>query len=417
MSERLRPALLAAACVYLALLPTNAFTALRSIAFATAGVLALAVFAAALAGRGARIPSPGRTVPLALGIWVAWSVASLAWSVAPDLTAAELRREVGWSVVTIATFYAAAADAASFRTLVGVALATFAVAALVALGLTFAPSGWDPGRWHAGVGSYSTYVVLVAPLLMTLLAPAPAGFAGGWPSRIAGLVLLALLLATARRTENRMVWVALAAVFATASASAALRWRVTLARAPLRWSAPLIVLLVVLGVLFVDAVRERAASQYPGRASVGETLTHDPRLALWDYTAERIRERPLAGHGFGKAILETEFREALHDPLLSHAHNVFMSQWLQVGAVGLAAFVAMLGALGWRFSCFLRSPDDTLAFVGLVGVSVLAGFVVKNLTDDFFVRSNAKEFWAIAAMLLGFGGRLEAAVPARRAQR
>jgi len=38
----------------------------------------------------------------------------------------------------------------------------------------------------------------------------------------------------------------------------------------------------------------------------------------------------------------------------------------------------------------------------------MTGFVVKNLTDDFLFRSNAKEFWAMIAILLGLGTRLSA---------
>jgi O-antigen ligase len=417
MTDRLRHWLLVAASAYLVLVPVGALTAFRSIAFAASSVFALGVLAAAAAGRSARVLPPGRAVPLAIATWMAWGIASLLWSVDPAFTAGELRREVAWSVFTIITFYVAGADARSFRILVTVALVTFAVAALEALGSALTPDGWDPGRWNADAGTYSTYVVLIAPLLLTLLAPAPAGFANGWQSRITGLALFALLLATARLTENRMVWVALAAVFATASALAALRWRATLVRAPLRWLVPLLAVLVVLGALFVDVARERAILHFPPHTSVGQTLARDPRLALWDYTAERIGERPLTGYGFGKSILQTDLRSALHDPLLSHAHNVFMSQWLQLGAVGLAAFLAMLAALAWRFARFLRSADDRLAFVGLIGLSVLAGFVLKNLTDDFFIRSNAKEFWALSAMLLGFGVRLESAAAPTAATR
>jgi hypothetical protein len=40
-------------------------------------------------------------------------------------------------------------------------------------------------------------------------------------------------------------------------------------------------------------------------------------------------------------------------------------------------------------------------------LSLLAGFVAKNLTDDFLFRSNAKEFWGLLALLIGFGARLE----------
>jgi hypothetical protein len=36
-----------------------------------------------------------------------------------------------------------------------------------------------------------------------------------------------------------------------------------------------------------------------------------------------------------------------------------------------------------------------------MGLCVLAGFVVKNLTDDFMHRHNALVFWALNGMLLG----------------
>ena len=61
---------------------------------------------------------------------------------------------------------------------------------------------------------------------------------------------------------------------------------------------------------------------------------------LWDHTVERIRERPWTGFGFGRGIIGDELRAALRDPLLAHAHNVFVSQWLQTGAPGFALLVA-----------------------------------------------------------------------------
>ena len=63
----------------------------------------------------------------------------------------------------------------------------------------------------------------------------------------------------------------------------------------------------------------------------------------------------------------------------------------------------------------MRARDDALALIGLIGLALLVGFLVKNLTDDFLVRSNAKEFWALCAMLLGYGVRLERALGARAA--
>ena len=73
----------------------------------------------------------------------------------------------------------------------------------------------------------------------------------------------------------------------------------------------------------------------------------------------------------------------------------------------MASFIAFLAALAARYVRFVRSRDDSLAFVGVVGLALLAGFVAKDLTDDFLFRSNAKELWAMSSFLLGYGMRRE----------
>jgi O-antigen ligase len=413
LPARLRRALLVAAGIYLALLPTGWATAARSIAFGVSAALALLVLALSRSGRGESIPSPGSAILLALLIWSGCAVASASWSVHLAYTLGEFRHELAWGLLTMVIFYIAARDREAWRALVAVALMSFALLAALAAAFAASRAGWDAARWHAGVSAFSTFLVLVAPLLITLLAPAPIGFGAGRQTLAIATALLALLLVAARLSDNRMVWIALAAVFATASALAALRWRATLARAPLRWLAPLVALFLVLGLLFADVAQERARLSFPAETSIAQTFAEDPRLRLWDFTAARIRERPWTGYGFGKWILQDELRLALHDPILAHAHNLFASQWLQIGVFGLAAFIALLAALGWRFIGFLRARDDALALIGLIGLAMLVGFLVKNLTDDFLVRSNAKEFWALCAMLLGYGVRLERAIDAR----
>jgi O-antigen ligase len=195
----------------------------------------------------------------------------------------------------------------------------------------------------------------------------------------------------------------------TAAGLAGLPWRATLAEAPARWLAPLLVLLVALGMLFTDTAREKAKAHFPPDTTVAQTFEHDPRFVLWNHTAARIAQRPWTGFGFGKSILENDLRGELHDPLLIHAHNILIGQWLQTGAIGVAAFTALLMAIGWRYLRFYRAQSDTLALLGLLGLTLLAGFLVKNLTDDFLVRSNAKEFWALNALILGWGTRQERA--------
>lgn len=399
-------ALLAFAAAYLALLPTNVATFAHSLAFGCAIASALCVLGWSLRqGGAASIPAPPRSVAIALAVWALWSLASLAWSIDPRYSERQLEREVGDSLVVMLVFYVAARDARSFRALCATALASLAVLALLAIGTDAITGTWDAGRWHHGVGPWGTWTVLVTPLLFGLIAPPPAGFGNGARSLVAGFALVLLVIVTDRMTDNRIVWVALAGTFVVASLAAALRWPHTFVRTPVRWVAPVAVILLVLGVAFVDAARERAAEiDVP---DVTQSLERDPRIVLWEHVVDKIEARPWLGYGFGRRVLAERLADELGNPLLAHAHNTFVSQWLQTGFIGMLAFGAVLAALAVRYARFLRSRDDALAFAGVVGIALLTAFVLKNLTDDFLFRSNAKEFWALAAMVLGFGMRRE----------
>lgn len=405
MADHINRWLLVFASAYLFLLPTNAATFAVSVAFGGAALCAVTAFILAWRNPVTHIPMAGPSILVPLGAWALWSCASIAWSADPAYTRGQLAREVMDSLLAMFIFYVAARDAHSLRVMIGAAFASLACLALLAIGMAAMAGTWDAGRWHHGVGAWSTWLVLIAPFLFALLAPPPAGFGRGTRSLVVGFLLLALMVATARMTDNRVVWIALAVVFATASLVAALRWPRTFARSPLRWIAPLAVLLVVLGFAFTDVLEQRA--QAASRGSVAMSIERDPRIVLWERVSARIAARPWTGYGFGRRILAGELAAETGNPLLSHPHDVFASQWLQTGLVGMAAFIAFLAALAARYVRFVRSRDDSLAFVGVVGLALLAGFVAKDLTDDFLFRSNAKELWAMSSFLLGYGMRRE----------
>ncbi len=391
------------AAAYLALLPTNSATFPSSIAFAAAGLLAVIVVAIPARNPALRVTFAGTWVLAPLLAWALWSMASLGWSLHPEYTWDALRRDVVYGLLAMLVFYVAGRDTRGLRLLIATVLASFAFYALLALYMVFHDGIWDASRHHQGVGAYSTWLVLVAPFLFGLIAPPPAGLGKGTATTAIGIGLFALLIATSKMTDNRIVWVALATVFGVASLAAAWRWPQSLRRAPLRWTLTLCAILLMLGIAFVDTLKERAAVDYPAGTSIVTAIEHDPRVMLWSRTLQMIGARPWTGYGFGRHIVAQELATELGDPLLTHAHNVFVSQLLQTGIVGLVAFVAFLGALLARYARFLRSRDDTLAFLGLVGISLLAGFIVKNLTDDFLFGDNAKELWALTAFLLGCG--------------
>jgi O-antigen ligase len=398
--------------LYLILLPTNHGTYLRSILFGGSILFTAFALVWSLRERGvrpeARIPVPPWPIVLTVAAWFAWSAASYFWSVKPRYTSGQLAREVAENALLVVAFYVACFDIVVLRRYAATILAVFVIMATLAIGYSLSPAGWDPALKHNGVGPYSTYVVLIAPWLLTPIAPTPVGLRQRGLALALGAVLLALLVASARLTENRMVWIALAAVFAIGAIASAARWPRTFMRSPWRWLAPVAALLVILGFAFADAARERAQSVFPPNTSVEATIKADPRLRLWQQLTERIGDRVWQGYGFGRRIQAEEIASDLADLQLTHAHNLFVSQWLQTGAVGLGLFVAMLGAIATTFVRYIRARDDVLAFLGVVGLCLVTGFLVKNLTDDFLFRSNAKEFWAMISILVGLGARLSA---------
>jgi O-antigen ligase len=133
---------------------------------------------------------------------------------------------------------------------------------------------------------------------------------------------------------------------------------------------------------------------------------------LWPEVLEHIKARPLTGYGFGRGILRQSLSDDLKRPLQWHAHNLFLDTLLQVGIPGLLLLLLLLGATlreGWRM---MRVPDDLSVACGLAVIGVVAGMVVRNMTDTLWVRQNALFYWGVLAVLFALGRR-----PAARAGR
>ena len=402
-----RNALIVGASAYLLLLPTGALSFWRSLAFASSALLALTVVVLARSS-GQPVPSLGKAIPAAIGAWALWSAASVAWSVDPTFSLQEAKGDIAWGLVTMAIFYVAATSRDGFRVLSAALLAGLAFWTALAVGLALSASGWDLRPFHRGEGAFATYLVTVAPFLALLLWPPPVGHETGTRSLAMLIALSALVLLVARMSDNRILWMAFAASLLIIAGC-------TRARAAAMLKAAVIAALVaIFAGLFVDASQQRA-EQFPlPEKSVSESLAADPRLAIWKHARERIRERPWHGYGYGLHILGREIGADTGDARIRHPHNVFVSQWLQTGAIGTALFAIMLGSVAWRFVRFVRSGDSDVARIGAIGLAVVAAFVIRNLTDDFFIRANGKILFAACAMLLGAGVVHSRATIARR---
>lgn len=400
---------LASACaVYIAFAATNFGTFWRSSAF-----VAILFLAAGLAWRWRRgdavpPPWPPAAILVPVAAWFAWSALSWFWSIDPRYTRHEIKGEVLDNALLASGFYIAAASFADLRKIALGVLVSLVVLATAACAMALLPGGWNADRMHAGNGGYSTFIVLAAPWLILAVVPPPAGLGTGRDGRIACALFLPVLLASARLTDARMVWIALLGAIIAAAVGTFLRWPQLTRRATWPWYAGFAGLVTVLGLAFIVAAHDRAEMRYPPHTTVEQSLADDPRLALWSRVADKIEARPMAGYGFGRHILAGELVRELADPLLAHAHNVFVGQWLQTGIVGLLAFTLTLASLFWRFTGYLRARSDELAILGLLGLVILVGFLLKNVTDDFLFGNSAKALWCMTAALLGLGERLTA---------
>lgn len=376
-------------------LPFSSSIALRNsfLALAAASVLY------ALATTGLPAPRlPPRRVLVPMLAWGAWCIASLAWSIEPAYSRGELRPGLLYPFAAFLLFFVATRDARALDRWAWVLSAGLAVLALLAIAQAAGPGEWNPKRWHGDIGSFATHVVLALPLVAWAFLRAPS------EARLLRAALAATALLTLVVTawnDNRIAWIALAgmtmlaALLAGLAASPARRTQLALAT---------VVVLAAFAALFVLSVQNRTELLAGTEREAEAQLRHDPRLAIWRFAARSVADSPWVGHGFGRGILRREFRAGsvpgVDNPLYTHGHNTVLNVALQGGLVGLALFAWMVGAVLREMAAGLREAPPR-RYVAALGLVLVAGFAVRNMTDDFLVRHNALLAWALAGAVLG----------------
>jgi O-antigen ligase len=256
-----------------------------------------------------------------------------------------------------------------------------------------------------GPGPFSTHLVIVAPLLVIALWPAPAGMGQGARRALLLVVLLGLAGIAA---DSRILWPALIA----SALAAFLAFAAQLPDGhPSRKAAgrALAAALVFLPVLMLASV-EYKLRLYPGASSGVESIGLDERPLIWKTAVRAVEARPWIGHGYGREIIGAELRAELakagQNAPYNHGHNVFIDMAIEMGAVGVAAFVLLFASLAIALARARGREGGSM--ITVAGLALVAGYLVKNLTDDFFFRPNSLVFWAVAGMLLGLAARLPA---------
>lgn len=381
---------------YVLVLPTAGTVALRNALFFSA--LLLTLFAAARWKVALRLP-----FALQWLVYAAIAFASLTHAIDPTYSLGEIKAEVLYGI--IATLLAATwfTRTEAVEKLLGLLVGASAVMALVAcwqgvrdswLGL--APDAARLGSLHSGAGDYSTYIVVVMPFLLGML----------WRHRnarrtvIAIAVVIALNLAGAMITRNRAVFPALAVevvvlvLMLMRDDAMRDRWRKLLP-----WIA--LFVLTIIGLFAIQIAMRIDVNPISG------PLARDPRWEIWAAALENIRANPWFGGGFGRATFSFVNPTVVQlNGQHWHAHNALLDKGVQMGLPGMLAFAWLIlaAARGAWLRRHAAIRDEGAAMLSACGIALVAGLLVKNTTDDFFVRDQGWLFWVLmAAIASSFG--------------
>lgn len=142
--------------------------------------------------------------------------------------------------------------------------------------------------------------------------------------------------------------------------------------------------------------------------SIGELRsgTAEVRLLMWEGSLDLIRENPILGTGlngfmpaFGRyAPVEYARGEGL-ERFPDKAHNVFIGTTVELGLVGLASYLWLLGAFGWAFWRWWRHSAAAGSSRSLVGAIMAAwlGYQAQSFFLFPVVYTGALYFWQMGA--------------------
>jgi len=363
-----------------------------------------------------RLPSqrPPLFLVLAIGFWFCVCLFACLASIEPAYSWGEFRNEVLSTVAAFVVFYVATDDATTLRRWRVALLASFVTVVTVAAVSYLVGVDWSRAGFVGDRNAYSTYVVLIVPFLCLQWFETRATSLT-W--RIGMGIAIVAALVTGAFTQNRNMWFAIAGEFVVFAL-------LVLGRLPAADRRRLRKRAIVTGLLGTLVLVAALAYVVRQKAVVSHTSTEeqarfdrDPRFEIWAYAAERIRQRPWSGYGYGRGILRSDFRTHFDNPLKWHGHNLVVDYVLEAGVVGGVAIVLLFIALLARAIALYRSGRPELWPAGAWVITMLAGIAFKVMTDDILVRETSLLFWSVLGMTFGLASRTSATALAQPAVR
>lgn len=167
--------------------------------------------------------------------------------------------------------------------------------------------------------------------------------------------------------------------------------------------------LVVWAIVLAAQLDQQMLIQFwtepPRDTAIGNLGTITFRQEVWQWAIVAVGDFPFTGTGLGsfRAVVHRLYPIAVpvtYD--IAHAHNQFLQVALDVGLIGLIAYLALLWNSGWMSIQLMRRQDPLQKVLGQSFIASMVGFHVFGLADALALGSKTHIiFWMFLGIVTG----------------
>jgi O-antigen ligase len=324
---------------------------------------------------------------------------SIFWSIAPDVTARRGIALVGTSAFAMYLAFAMSADRV-LRILAVVYALTAVVSLILAIVLpTYGTHqfGEYVGVWRGLYAQKNEFGATMAMgAIVLFLCPTRSA-----KERLLARIAIVLCLFLMVMSESRAAWIAFSCV--CLAAFAVKRVGGGGAKTSVKISILLLFSAIIGGVVIQNAT--------PLLEFIGKDSTLNGRTDVWSLALDRAANRPLLGYGYRAYWIDgnkdrLQSYEGWSDHI-NHGHNTYLDLFVELGYLGIFAFVLVMIVFCFRIMRRVRKSSD---YLSLWAVSSVCFIVVRGSAESTILQ-HADINWVLFVyffcLLYGYGAQLD----------
>jgi O-antigen ligase len=126
------------------------------------------------------------------------------------------------------------------------------------------------------------------------------------------------------------------------------------------------------------------------------------RLLIWSFVGSHIADRPILGWGLDSSRAIPGGGIVIRPPhetwLPLHPHDAALQVWLELGAVGVLPFVALLALLWYRIAGAAWPPLYGAAAAGSLAAALIVGFLSYGVWQEWWLGTLALALFAVLVL-------------------